>query len=246
VAELLVKYGLRGTFYVPKTAERGTMTDVQVRELNRTFEVGGHTLHHTVLTGVTDQQAEQEIVGCKSWLEDCTGRPCPTFCPPRGRYAARHLKLIRRAGFRGVRNVELLSIDFPRSRAGLLLLPTTVQAHSHRLGAYARNLARRAAVRNLWLFLHHGRTTDWLRLTRSLLTEIMHRGGVFHLWGHSWEIEANGQWLRLEAALRLLGAFARQAPALTNGHLCEAVVKGQKSEVRSREKQAMLTSDLDT
>src|SRR5262249_26496051 len=44
VADLLARHGLRGTFYVPRTAENPTMTARQVRELSGTFEVGGHTL----------------------------------------------------------------------------------------------------------------------------------------------------------------------------------------------------------
>jgi peptidoglycan/xylan/chitin deacetylase (PgdA/CDA1 family) len=139
VAELLTKYGLRGTFYVPKTAEHGTMTAAEIRELGRAFELGGHTLHHVVLTSATEQQAGQEIAGSKSWLEDSTGSPCLLFCPPKGRYAGRHLEMIRAAGYLGLRSSEQGSLDFPRRQAGLLLMPTTLQAHPHRLLDLARN-----------------------------------------------------------------------------------------------------------
>src|SRR5436190_13479271 len=77
VAELLAKYDLRGTFYVPRSAERGTMTAAQIRELSGAFEVGAHTLHHVVLTRAPEAQARQEIAGSKSWLEDLTGSACP-------------------------------------------------------------------------------------------------------------------------------------------------------------------------
>src|SRR5437868_4727740 len=84
VADLLSKYGLRGTFYVPKTAERGTMTAAQLRELSRSFELGAHTLDHTVLTSATEQYAAQQITGSKAWLEDETGSACLLFAPPKG------------------------------------------------------------------------------------------------------------------------------------------------------------------
>jgi hypothetical protein len=32
-------------------------------------------------------------------------------------------------------------------------------------------------------------------------------GGVFHLWGHSWEVEKNGDWARLE---RVFAHIARR------------------------------------
>jgi hypothetical protein len=223
VAELLNKYGLHGTFYIPMTAETDTMTVTQVRELSRAFEIGAHTLHHIDLTGATAQQAGQEIVAAKSWLEDSTGKPCPLFCPPKGKYSCRHLGLIRQAGYSGVRSVELLSIDFPRLQAGLMVLPTTVQAYPHRLPAYARNVLRRLAFRNLWLYIAHGRSTDWPKLVRSLLCQALQRGGVFHLWGHSWELQQTGQWQRLEDVLRFLSQFTSQAPALTNLQVCQAM-----------------------
>src|SRR5436853_5127201 len=72
VADLLTKYGLRGTFYVPRTAETATMSAAQVRDLAGTFEVGGHTVRHVVLTEATDERAGQEIAESKSWLEDAT------------------------------------------------------------------------------------------------------------------------------------------------------------------------------
>ncbi len=230
VADLLAKHGLRGTFYVPQTSEYGTMTPAQVRELSRTFEVGAHTVHHVDLTGATEPEAWQEIADSRCWIEDETGLSCPLFCPPKGRYSARHLSLIRRAGFLAVRSVELLSLDYPRRAAGLLMLPTTIQTHPHGLCVYARNLLKRAALRNLWLYVVYGRSTDWPRLVQSLLEHALRRGGVFHLWGHSWELEQAGQWQRLEEVLRFLGQFTGQAPALTNWQVCQAENRSVESD----------------
>src|SRR5437879_13418201 len=56
VAELLTKYRLHGTFYIPKAAENGTRKAAQVRELSRAFEIGAHPLHHVILTRTTDPQ----------------------------------------------------------------------------------------------------------------------------------------------------------------------------------------------
>src|SRR5438105_6475174 len=104
VAELLTKYGLLGTFYIPMTAENGTMTAAQLRELSLVFEIGAHTLHHAVLIGATEQQAWQEIACSKAWVEDNTGVSCACFCPPLGRYESAHLHMIRKAGYLGLRS----------------------------------------------------------------------------------------------------------------------------------------------
>src|SRR5436189_5212479 len=67
VAELLAKYGLQGTFYVPQTADTGTMTATQIRELGSTFEIGAHTMHHLDFTAATEQQVRAELNESKAW-----------------------------------------------------------------------------------------------------------------------------------------------------------------------------------
>lgn len=222
VAELLTKHALPGTFYVPRKAEHGTMTAAQLRALSAAFEIGAHTLHHVVLTGAPDEQARQEIADSRSWVEEVTGAPCSMFCPPKGRFARRHLVAIRQAGFIGLRTVEMLSLALPRRVAGLAVMPTSVQAHPHGMRAYTRNTLRWGPFRKLWTLIRDGRSSDWLELSRSLATRVVEHGGVFHLWGHSWELEQNSQWQRLEEVLRLLGQVAAGASALSNGQVCRA------------------------
>lgn len=229
VAELLTKHGLRGTFYVPMTAESETMTTDQLRQLSLAFEIGAHTLHHHVLTSGTEQEAWREIVGSKSWLEGNTGLPCVMFCPPKGKYRNRHLEMIGKAGYVGVRSVELLSLDFPQRQAGIFLLPTTIQAYPHGPFDFARNAIKRMAFENLWRLIAHGRSTDWPTLARSLLRQSLRNGGVFHLWGHSWELQESSQWRRLDEALRFMGEFVGQAPSLTNGQICRRALSRRAS-----------------
>jgi peptidoglycan-N-acetylglucosamine deacetylase len=220
IAELLTKYRLPGTFYPPMTAENATMSAVQIRDLSRAFEIGAHTLHHVVLTSATEQQVWQEIAGAKSWIEDNTGQRCLMFCPPKGKYSGRHLTMVSKAGYLGLRSTELLSLDFPRLRAGITVLPTTIQAYPHNLLAVGRNAIKRGAFDNLWRYIAHGGSVDWPALAQSLLRRALKRGGVFHLWGHSWELQETGQWQRLDEALRFVREFASHAPSLTNGQLC--------------------------
>jgi hypothetical protein len=128
--------------------------------------------------------------------------------------------MIRKAGYLGLRSVELLSLDFPRRRAGLLLMPTTVQAFPHHFSAFAKNAIKRKALANLWRYVIHGRAAEWPVMAESLLRHAIARGGVFHLWGHSWELQDASQWQRLKDVLCFMGGFVRQAPVVTNGQLC--------------------------
>jgi hypothetical protein len=221
IADLLTKYGLRGTFYIPCRADNPTMAAAQIRELSGSFEVGAHTMDHVVLNSATRERAWQEIVDSKAWVEEITGQPCRMFCPPRGRYARCHLSLIRDAGYAGMRNVELLSLAVPRLVDGLFVLPTTILAYPHSFQAYARNAVRHVRPGNFWRYVVHRSSADWAALARSLLAEVLERGGVFHLWGHSWELEQTGQWQRLEEVLRYMSQFTQQAPSVTNYQLCE-------------------------
>lgn len=132
--------------------------------------------------------------------------------------------MIQSAGFIGLRTVEMLSIDRPRVIATaasdkLILLPTTIQAYPHGRLAYLKNIGRRFAVRNLHMYLLAGAKTNWLQLAESLARRVMQSGGVFHLWGHSWEIEQTGQWQELEDVLRMISSVMRDATRLSNGQL---------------------------
>jgi peptidoglycan/xylan/chitin deacetylase (PgdA/CDA1 family) len=225
VAELLKKHRISGTFYIPRIAENGTMSAAHIRQLSLAFEIGAHTLCHTDLTRATEHQAWREIAGSKSWLEDNIGQPCRMFCPPKGKYSRRTLEAVRRAGFLGLRSVESLSLDFPRRQAGIMLLPTTIQAYPHGSLAFAKNAVKRMALKNLLRLMTLGRSNDWPALARSLLHDSLKYGGVFHLWGHSWELQATAQWHHLDETLRFMSEFTSQAASLTNGQICQCVPK---------------------
>jgi len=223
LAGMLGEHHLRGTFYVPRSAPTGTLAKSQLRELSASFEIGAHTLDHVYLTGVPQGESERQIAQSKIWIEQTTGQGCAMFCPPAGKYARRHLPIIRDAGYLGIRSVQLLSLSPPRPVDGVLVMPTTLQVYPHSRSTYVKNSAKRHAWANLWQYIRAGCPDDLERLTESLLGRTVARGGVFHLWGHSWELQRHDQWDRLRRVLRLMQRFASEAPCLTNGQICRAV-----------------------
>ena len=224
VAELLARYGLTGTFYIPRQIRTGVMPLTAIRDLSSNFEIGAHTLNHVFLADADDDTARAEIVGSKSWVQEVTGKPCVMFCPPAGRFNSRHVLMFREAGYAGIRTVELLSLDRPRLRNALREMPTTLQAFPHPAVNYLKNLTKRRAARNFWLYAVHGRSRNWATLARRLLARTLRGGGVFHLWGHSWELDQAAQWSRLEDVFKMLGEARAQAPCLTNGQICQQQV----------------------
>ena len=110
----------------------------------------------------------------------------------------------------------------PRSSQGdgLVEMPTSIQAQPHGRLPVLRNILKRRSAANLMRFVRLGRSGDWVDQLGRLSAHVEAHGGVVHLWGHSWEIDAFNQWGRLEAALARLGSLTVRMPALTNGELC--------------------------
>jgi peptidoglycan-N-acetylglucosamine deacetylase len=243
VAELLAKYELTGTFYVPAKGPGSKLSPSQLVEMSSTFEIGSHTVNEVKLTTLTDDEVRRELVGSRSWLEDLTGKPCVAFSPVGGKFASRHLTLVQQAGYLSMRTVELLSLDFPRRRKNLWLMPTTLQVRDHTSRVYLRNIAKRMAMRSLVRLAVTGPRKSWLQLAESLLDRVAEHGGVFHLWGHGWEIDALGEWNRLEELMALMGALRPRVACLTNSGLCRAMVR--TNEDAMQDDWRALTSDDD-
>jgi peptidoglycan-N-acetylglucosamine deacetylase len=220
VAELLAKYSLPGTFYIPGSWGRQVLAPARIRELSANFDIGAHTMGHIDLCQATPEQARREIVDSKRYIEDLTGSPCVVFAPPLGSFRAAHLAMIERAGFRGVRTVELMNAGSPRTTGGLVILPTSLQVYPHGGVAYIHNAIKRLRLRNLLTYLTDARGASLPSAAETLFTRVTLHGGVFHLWGHSWEIDEHGLWGALESILRRLHENIGAAKAVSNTELC--------------------------
>lgn len=196
LAGMLSARGLAGTFYIaplnvefPASELLGTPA---VLELAGRFEIGGHTCTHRRLTTLSPAEAGADIREGKARLEDATQRAVVSFCYPGGRYRAEHVRLVREAGFRCARTVRRLHTGYVIDP---FAIATTVQARPHPRDwplIAARNALR--PVRGI-------RCLDWAELARCLFDRVLAEGGIFHLWGHSWEVDRLGQWDRLAGVL---------------------------------------------
>jgi hypothetical protein len=63
---------------------------------------------------------------------------------------------------------------------------------------------------------------DWLAAARRGFEHVAHTGGMWHLWGHSWEIEEHGLWDDLAELLAFVGG-RDSVQYLPNGVLMEMV-----------------------
>jgi peptidoglycan/xylan/chitin deacetylase (PgdA/CDA1 family) len=214
LAELLARYNLPGTFYVApedrEFEESKRLTDKQILQLSRQFEIGAHTLTHPRLPKVSDISAAHEINDSKSVLEDIIGRPITTFCYPGGAYTQTHVREVRDAGYTYARTIQRYKFAIGNNR---LTAPTSIHAYRHWL-----DLPRIIQVAKLNPLSTLEFFRNWDSLAIAVFDQTVAKGGVYHLWGHSWEIDAAGDWNRLERVMRHI-AGRDNVSYLTNGAL---------------------------
>lgn len=83
---------------------------LSVDEMERLIEAvdfGAHTRFHPVLTTCIDADCETEIESAKTEVEAVIGGVCVDFSYPNGDYGDRELALVRRAGYRSARTIDI-------------------------------------------------------------------------------------------------------------------------------------------
>lgn len=206
--------GFAGTFYIsPQSAEipaEKRIRGAALRELSQRFEMGSHTLTHPHLTRLSLADAAREIRLGNEALQDTIGQPVTSFCYPYGAYRAQHVELVRAAGFLVARTIRRFCTE---ASADPLQMGTTTHAARYRADGWpavrrSRTIRQACAMWGNWDFL-----------ARQMFQEARAGGGVFHLWGHSWEIEENNDWSRLRELLRYI--TDHDVTFVTNGELIE-------------------------
>jgi peptidoglycan-N-acetylglucosamine deacetylase len=223
VAELLSRNQLRGTFYVPTgcLGQDSFFSVADLRTLSATgFEIGAHTVSHAILTGLGSRELDREVSECKAGLQEILGSEIRMFCYPRGRFNGDVVNAVQGAGYAGARSAQMLSSSAAFDR---FAMPTTLQVYPHRRSNYVRNLVRLRAVgallksvpELLWF-------EDWLQLGKATFDRVVRDGGVWHLYGHPWEIEKLGLWPQLIEMLEYVG-HRSGVQYVTNGQLLALV-----------------------
>jgi peptidoglycan/xylan/chitin deacetylase (PgdA/CDA1 family) len=213
LARMLRQYGLKATFYVsPRNKEWAAgdlLTQSEIREIGNDFEIGSHTVTHPRLPTIPHSQARKEIIDSKAMLEDITDQAIISFCYPGGAYTSVHPHLVKDAGYRFARTVMgyAFRVDEPYEA------PTSLHACNHwrpdlwKIARFAK--FQPAAIRHY---------LEWDSLGRAMFDRVAGTGGVFHIWGHSWEIDQHSDWERLEGMFRYLSDRSGVKYA-TNGEL---------------------------
>jgi peptidoglycan-N-acetylglucosamine deacetylase len=219
IANLLRSRDLPGTFYVPIRGYLGrrTLAAADLRALSSEgFEIGAHTVSHKSLPGLSPKQLEHEVRACKQILEQTLCREVLMFCYPNSRYNTEVIRQVQNAGYKGARTARMLSL-----RADFLPfeMPTTLHAYPHLTTGYLRNLGRARNIPGLLTYITRlSRFKSWVDLGKQLFAQVLEHGGVWHLYGHSWEIEQLGLWTELREILDHI-SHRRDVTYVTNAQL---------------------------
>lgn len=207
LAELLERYDIKGTFYIPKSYLDNPLGKNEIRMLDKMHEIGSHTLSHAELSKVSLEEARRQIDGSKRYLEELLGHRIYVLCYPKGCYSKDIKEVVRDCGFIAGRTCEHGSFDLPED-------PYQWQITLHASNGsplMSFRIWRRSGIPVSSLL-------DWERRAKLLFDLALEKGGVYHLWGHSWELERKNEWDKLE---RVLGYLSHRDGVryMTNGEI---------------------------
>jgi peptidoglycan/xylan/chitin deacetylase (PgdA/CDA1 family) len=190
VAELMKKYGIETIFYWPVNPKqcnefngRISLSDDQMDEISKEFEIGSHTISHPLLTRIPITDARVEINDSRIKLQNRFGQEINSFCYPRGYSNPEIQEAVVEAGYTSARSTLVGYLHETEN-------PYFEQTAVH-VGCQRKEYA----------------SLDWLEYALDLM-HIAKKipDSIYHLWGHSWEIDKNNAWDDLETLLKELTA----------------------------------------
>lgn len=184
LANIMYNFNIPTTFYIPAdwrkyllSKEIEPMTENQLRELAREFEIGSHSVNHTLLTRVDTAEQKYQIEESRLYLKELVNQNIDKFCYPRGYFNEDIKTLVKNAGYTEARTTLVAELNPPTDR-------------------YARNTTLHVGLDRR----EYG--TDWLNFGRKMIYKALEKEAIgedvdFHFWGHSEEIHRNQQWENL-------------------------------------------------
>jgi peptidoglycan/xylan/chitin deacetylase (PgdA/CDA1 family) len=185
VAGLMADYEIETTFYIPVLwqqvnavkGRRSASLD-ELKLIAKHHRIGAHTISHPLLPAISPDQAVSEICDCKAMLEELLETQVTSFCYPRGRYNEA-IKDIVATTYTDARTTKIGCITEPDD---------PLETHPAVHVGYNRKE-------------YEG--LNWIDYGFELFDQAAKtEGAVFHLWGHSEEIDRLGQWDNLEFFLQ--------------------------------------------
>lgn len=186
LADLLRSYKIKAIFYFPyyghlanERVGRTSLNQEQRQSIAEDFRIGSHTLTHPLLTRIKPSQAKVEIEHSRMALQDEFSQSIDSFCYPRGYSNPELQMMVKDAGYKDARSTLVGYIHQSEN-------PYFTQTSVH-VGAKRKEYGG----------------MSWLDYGKKMLDDaVKTKDSVYHLWGHSWEIDKNDGWHDLEELLK--------------------------------------------
>jgi peptidoglycan/xylan/chitin deacetylase (PgdA/CDA1 family) len=219
LCSLLKDYGISATMYIPiRNPENKVVSSEEIKAIAKDFEIGGHTYNHTWLTQVNEDRMIYELTESKNVLESIIGKEVVSFCYPRGLYDKNVTEKVKQSGYKLARTIKSLYTMLFRP----LECHPTIHAFDYNLIAKSKHMVS-AGDHNLAikLLLNGNGFKSWNIIAKKSLDHVLENGGIWHLWGHSWEIDYYDNWSLLHEVLEYAKVNGRKygAEFVTNGML---------------------------
>jgi peptidoglycan/xylan/chitin deacetylase (PgdA/CDA1 family) len=219
LCSLLKDHGMSATMYIPITnPENKVISSDTIRAIAKDFEIGGHTYNHTWLTQVDERMMIYELTESKNVLESIVGKEVVAFCYPRGLYNKKVTEKVKESGYKLARTAKSLHTTLSRP----LEYHPTIHAFDYNLVAKSKQMVT-ASDRSLAikLLLYGNIFRRWDMIAKKSLDHVLENGGIWHLWGHSWEIDRYDNWPLLRDILEYAEVNGRKygAEFVENGML---------------------------
>lgn len=209
LSELLEAYKLKGTFFVVNNWIGNEISMDDLLHISEEHEVGAHTLNHVNLMHVPAEVAKREIFESKRLLEKVLGKAVTSFAYPQGSYSKAHVEMVRNANYLCARTTKPFYTDKAENPYELNV---TVWAYPHAL----RDLRGVFRLFNLSpsLIGNPLRIKKWNELGKQIFDVLLKCGGVFHFFGHAWQVDEIDGWRKLEDLLAHI-AFRKNVTYVT-------------------------------
>lgn len=225
LAKLLAIYNIPATFYVsPNDKEfiaSELLTKKDIKLLSNDFEIGSHTMTHQMLTNISEKVTIGEMIVSKKYLEDLVNKKISSFSYPYGKYNNKIMDMARYAGYTYARTVRQISTKYSEDA---LQSNTTILAAPLTLKGWLEDI-KYSLFGEVKIFPRLLKR-DWEIVAKKLFDYVLTYGGVFHLWGHSWEVEKNNEWDKLERVLEYI-SNKQEIKYLTNGESITLNLRGE-------------------
>lgn len=179
IARLLRKYNLNGIFFLSnKNLE---LSEDEIKVLSQEFQIGGHTYSHTMDMKLLDKETQKDDIEMnKDYLENLISKKLEWFCYPRGRFNEDTIKVLKELGFKYARTTLVGNNKEPVDN---FRVATSVHVYPTRQEYNGQN---------------------WLSYAKLQYELAKRENGIFHVWGHGWEIEKFGLWGELEQLFKYI------------------------------------------